>query len=242
MASSSSFPSFLSNIASESLAKLNQVTAGSSETSKSGQSKRHVLPLRGSSSNELRTSLLNKEMTVAASRTKQQANASSSKVSPASSTHTINGSSGTAQRVLALAQTIKPESYLIRRTDKTFRRNSSQLHLWMSRSHLPMLQAKFNSSQDQSSEDGGSTPLITKLDKYTHEELTEFRQVFNLFDTDRSGAIGLDEMENAITNLGMDPKQFDMQMLIHEADKRGNNQIGLSLLLCLLVFNNVLCF
>lgn len=32
-------------------------------------------------------------------------------------------------------------------------------------------------------------------------------------------------MENAITNLGMDPKQFDMQMLIHEADKRGNNQI-----------------
>lgn len=33
-------------------------------------------------------------------------------------------------------------------------------------------------------------------------------------------------MENAITNLGMDPKQFDMQMLIHEADKRGNNQIG----------------
>jgi len=83
--------------------------------------------------------------------------------------------------------------------------------------------AKF--SQDQSSEDGGSTPLITKLDKYTHEELTEFRQVFNLFDTDRSGAIGLDEMENAITNLGMDPKQFDMQMLIHEADKRGNNQI-----------------
>jgi Ca2+-binding EF-hand superfamily protein len=87
-----------------------------------------------------------------------------------------------------------------------------------------MLQAKFN-SQDQSSEDG-TTPLITKLDKYTHEELTEFRQVFNLFDTDRSGAIGLDEMENAITNLGMDPKQFDMQMLIHEADKRGNNQIG----------------
>jgi hypothetical protein len=84
--------------------------------------------------------------------------------------------------VLALAQTIRPDSYVIRR-DKNFRRNSSQLHLWLGRnSHIQMLQAKFN-SQDQGSDDGGSTPLITKLDKYTHEELTEYRAVFNLFDT-----------------------------------------------------------
>ena len=42
---------------------------------------------------------------------------------------------------------------------------------------------------------------------------------------DRSGAIGIDELENAITNLGMDPKQVDLEMLMREADKRGNHQI-----------------
>uniref|UniRef100_A0A914C2W8 EF-hand domain-containing protein n=1 Tax=Acrobeloides nanus TaxID=290746 RepID=A0A914C2W8_9BILA len=77
-------------------------------------------------------------------------------------------------------------------------------------------------STDPNSED---SPLITKLDKYTPEELKEYRQVFNMFDADRSGAIGLDELENAITNLGMDPKQVDVEMLIREADKRGNHQI-----------------
>ncbi|KAH7721562.1 calmodulin isoform a [Aphelenchoides avenae] len=80
-------------------------------------------------------------------------------------------------------------------------------------------------ANDASSDDGGSTPLITKLDKYTPEELKEYRQVFNMFDTDRSGAIGLDELENAITNLGMDPKQVDLELLIREADRRGNHQI-----------------
>lgn len=194
MASSSSFPSFLSNMATEkSLAKLNQAAAGDSNKSVQS-SKKHVLPFRGASSNELRTGLLlGRDVTGggvigSTSRIKQQTNvnSSSSKVSPASSTHTINSGNGTANRVLTLAQAIKPDSYVIRRTDK-FRRNSSSLNLWLGRSHLPMLQAKFNSSQDQSSiEDGGSTPLITKLDKYTHEELTEFRQVFNLFDTGKS--------------------------------------------------------
>jgi Ca2+-binding EF-hand superfamily protein len=82
--------------------------------------------------------------------------------------------------------------------------------------------AKFNSEQ---SSDDGNVPLITKLDKYTADELKEYRQVFNMFDTDRSGAIGLDELENAITNLGMDPKQVDLEMIIREADRRGNHQI-----------------
>ena len=41
----------------------------------------------------------------------------------------------------------------------------------------------------------------------------------------RSGPIGLDELENAISNLGMDPKTVDLESLIKEADKRGNHQI-----------------
>jgi Ca2+-binding EF-hand superfamily protein len=50
-------------------------------------------------------------------------------------------------------------------------------------------------------------------------------KVFDMFDADRSGAIGLDELEIAITNLGMDKSQIDLEMLMKEADKRGNHQI-----------------
>ncbi|KAL3119158.1 hypothetical protein niasHT_003941 [Heterodera trifolii] len=88
------------------------------------------------------------------------------------------------------------------------------------------IQSKFTANVSEvNSEDGSNIPLITKLDKYTTDELKEYRQVFNMFDADRSGAIGLDELENAITNLGMDPKQIDVEMLMKEADKRGNHQI-----------------
>uniref|UniRef100_A0A1I7RS60 Calmodulin n=1 Tax=Bursaphelenchus xylophilus TaxID=6326 RepID=A0A1I7RS60_BURXY len=109
----------------------------------------------------------------------------------------------------------------------SFRRlsnNAQRKPVTSGRTHIfaGTFRAKF--SQDQQSDDG-TTPLITKLDKYSPEELKEYRQVFNMFDTDRSGAIGLDELENAITNLGMDPKQVDLEMLIKEADKRGNHQI-----------------
>lgn len=178
---SSSFPAFLSTMASESL--VTKLSPNSGESSKATK-KPHVL--RGASSNELRTGPSRSELNGGNRPGKQpgvQITSTSSKVpSPASSTHTINssGAGGTAQRVLALAQTIRPDSYVIRR-DKNFRRNSSQLHLWLGRNHIQMLQAKFN-SQDQGSDDG-STPLITKLDKYTHEELMEYKAVFNLFDT-----------------------------------------------------------
>uniref|UniRef100_A0A1I8BY01 EF-hand domain-containing protein n=1 Tax=Meloidogyne hapla TaxID=6305 RepID=A0A1I8BY01_MELHA len=98
-----------------------------------------------------------------------------------------------------------------------------------SRKSIRSLQAKFASSSAEraASDDGGSSAmrLITKLDKYTTEELKEYRQIFNMFDADRSGAIGIEELESAITNLGMDSKQIDVEMLMREADKRGNHQI-----------------
>ncbi|CAK5118934.1 unnamed protein product [Meloidogyne enterolobii] len=100
-----------------------------------------------------------------------------------------------------------------------------------SRKSIRSLQAKFaSSSSAERTDDGGGNSamrggLITKLDKYTTEELKEYRQIFNMFDADRSGAIGIEELESAITNLGMDSKQIDVEMLMREADKRGNHQI-----------------
>lgn len=48
-----------------------------------------------------------------------------------------------------------------------------------SQTYIP-IQARFG--HDQQSEDNGLTPLITKLDKYSTDELKEYRQVFNMFD------------------------------------------------------------
>uniref|UniRef100_A0AC34RLE1 Uncharacterized protein n=1 Tax=Panagrolaimus sp. JU765 TaxID=591449 RepID=A0AC34RLE1_9BILA len=44
------------------------------------------------------------------------------------------------------------------------------------------LRARFGHESSHSNDDG-ATPLITKLDKYSMEELKEYRQVFNMFDT-----------------------------------------------------------
>lgn len=87
------------------------------------------------------------------------------------------------------------------------------------------LRNKFSHLEHNSRSAEENLPLITKLDKYSTEELKEYRQVFDMFDADRSGAIGLEELERAIMNLGMDLKQIDVEMLMKEADKRGNQQI-----------------
>uniref|UniRef100_A0AC35U2C9 EF-hand domain-containing protein n=1 Tax=Rhabditophanes sp. KR3021 TaxID=114890 RepID=A0AC35U2C9_9BILA len=73
--------------------------------------------------------------------------------------------------------------------------------------------------------DSASQPLIADLTKYTVEELSEYKQVFDMFDADRSGAIGLDELEIAIRDLGIESTVEDLKKIIEEVDKRGNQQI-----------------
>ncbi|KAK0408368.1 hypothetical protein QR680_003911 [Steinernema hermaphroditum] len=70
-----------------------------------------------------------------------------------------------------------------------------------------------------------ATPLINKLERYSDEELQEYKQVFDMFDTDRSGAIGLGELEIAMQNLGLDPKPEDLERIINEVDQIGNHEI-----------------
>ncbi|GMS78836.1 hypothetical protein PENTCL1PPCAC_1011, partial [Pristionchus entomophagus] len=61
--------------------------------------------------------------------------------------------------------------------------------------------------------------------RYTDEELQEYRQVFNMFDTDRSGAIGLEELEAAMRNLGLEQTRDELDKIIDEVDQRGNHEI-----------------
>lgn len=48
--------------------------------------------------------------------------------------------------------------------------------------------------------------------KYTKEEIEEYKQVFALFDTDGSGAIGTDELGEAMRSMGMNPTPQELQV------------------------------
>ncbi|EFO15033.1 hypothetical protein LOAG_13484 [Loa loa] len=70
---------------------------------------------------------------------------------------------------------------------------------------------KFHHDFNQRQNSGLSTPLLkAKLAGYSQEELEEYRQVFNVFDTDGSGAIGIDELESAMRNLGLEPQKMSL--------------------------------
>ncbi|KAF8355040.1 hypothetical protein PRIPAC_96663 [Pristionchus pacificus] len=91
---------------------------------------------------------------------------------------------------------------------------------------IPSPKAKVSSSRSELSPKGTNAPLLdNKLEKYTEEELKEYRQVFNMFDTDRSGAIGLDELEAAMKNLGLESTKDQLTKIIDEVDQRGNHEI-----------------
>ncbi|VDN31138.1 unnamed protein product, partial [Gongylonema pulchrum] len=90
------------------------------------------------------------------------------------------------------------------------------------------LQHKFHydhgSGQRQAS--NPQIPLLkAKLARYSDEELDEYRQVFNMFDTDGSGAIGIDELESAMRNLGLEPQKNELEQIIEEVDQMGNHEI-----------------
>ncbi|CCE72013.1 EF-hand domain-containing protein [Caenorhabditis elegans] len=80
---------------------------------------------------------------------------------------------------------------------------------------------------DGNSPHGIADPLLSQhlLEGYSEEELQEYRQVFNMFDADRSGAIAIDELEAAIKNLGLEQTRDELDKIIDEVDQRGNHQI-----------------
>ncbi|VDP17691.1 unnamed protein product [Soboliphyme baturini] len=72
---------------------------------------------------------------------------------------------------------------------------------------------------------GKSAVLSSKSPNYTEEELQEYRQVFSMFDTDGSGAIGREELKIAMGKLGLTTKPDELENLIAEVDQDGNGEI-----------------
>uniref|UniRef100_A0A183TX41 Calmodulin n=1 Tax=Toxocara canis TaxID=6265 RepID=A0A183TX41_TOXCA len=90
------------------------------------------------------------------------------------------------------------------------------------------LQHKFHHDHNSNQKPNANSniPLLkNKLAGYSDEELYEYRQVFNMFDTDGSGAIGIEELESAMKNLGLEPQQDELEQIIEEVDQIGNHEI-----------------
>ncbi|CAI5455606.1 unnamed protein product [Caenorhabditis angaria] len=70
-----------------------------------------------------------------------------------------------------------------------------------------------------------SQPEDTTQMKYTRKELKEYRQLFNMFDTDGSGAIGNEELKQAMISIGLHANKNEIDNVIKEVDADGNGEI-----------------
>ncbi|XP_052769115.1 calmodulin-A-like isoform X1 [Mya arenaria] len=66
---------------------------------------------------------------------------------------------------------------------------------------------------------------IAEFSKLSEEEVQEYREAFNIFDRDGSGAISIKELEIAMRSLGQNPNEEELERMIKEVDKDGNQEL-----------------
>ena len=59
----------------------------------------------------------------------------------------------------------------------------------------------------------------------TPEQIQEYRNVFNMFDTDGNGAVSLSELGCAMRSLGMKPNEKELQEMMRDVDADGSGVI-----------------
>ena len=60
----------------------------------------------------------------------------------------------------------------------------------------------------------------------SQEEITEIKEAFDLFDTDKSGNIDKFELKEALSNLGIDNKDPTINTMLKELDKDKSGNVG----------------
>eukprot|EP01062_Namystynia_karyoxenos_P044885 TRINITY_DN3318_c0_g1_i1.p1 TRINITY_DN3318_c0_g1~~TRINITY_DN3318_c0_g1_i1.p1 ORF type:complete len:205 (+),score=76.72 TRINITY_DN3318_c0_g1_i1:79-615(+) len=63
------------------------------------------------------------------------------------------------------------------------------------------------------------------IDELSPEQLQEFRLVFNLFDSDSSGAISATELGTVMKSVGLKPTERELAQMIQDVDKDGSGEI-----------------
>ncbi len=59
----------------------------------------------------------------------------------------------------------------------------------------------------------------------SEQDLQEFREVFNLVDTDRGGSISSEELGRLMETLGIKTSKEELELMISEIDENGNGDI-----------------
>uniref|UniRef100_A0A7M4EI07 EF-hand domain-containing protein n=1 Tax=Crocodylus porosus TaxID=8502 RepID=A0A7M4EI07_CROPO len=65
----------------------------------------------------------------------------------------------------------------------------------------------------------------------TEEQKQQFREAFDLLDTDGTGTIDVKDLKVSIRALGYEPKKDEMKKIISEVDKEGSGKINFDLFL-----------
>ena len=67
-------------------------------------------------------------------------------------------------------------------------------------------------------------PVVSGIE-LSDADLAGFREVFDLVDKDKSGAIEMEEVEELTQLLGMDLTRDEVELLVREIDKDGNGEV-----------------
>jgi calmodulin len=76
-----------------------------------------------------------------------------------------------------------------------------------------------SSSHGKAGDEGRKHPTLSE------EDLQEFREIFNLVDTDRGGSIGTEELARLMDTLGIRTSPEELKLMVSEIDENGNGEI-----------------
>merc|ERR1712118_413074 len=68
-------------------------------------------------------------------------------------------------------------------------------------------------------------PKAKKQTELTAEQKVEIKEAFELFDTDGSGSIATGELKVAMKALGFEPKEGEIEKMIHSVDDDGDGEM-----------------
>lgn len=63
------------------------------------------------------------------------------------------------------------------------------------------------------------------VEKFTEEQIEEFREIFSMYDEDGGGSISTEELGKVMRNLGQNPTEEELKDIIAEIDIDGNGEV-----------------
>mmetsp|Transcript_49914 Transcript_49914/g.78987 ORF Transcript_49914/g.78987 Transcript_49914/m.78987 type:complete len:174 (-) Transcript_49914:161-682(-) len=87
------------------------------------------------------------------------------------------------------------------------------------------MEGKSSSASEVPRMTSSSEATQKKHPNLSEEDLQEFREIFNLVDTDRGGSIGTEELARLMDTLGIRTTPEELKLMVSEIDENGNGEI-----------------